>query len=197
VSDRFDAARAVADAVLFEGYVLYPYRASAPKNQIRWQWGVLFPRAFAEADGSERWRNRTECVVDPGSSPRLTVRVRGLHVQHRSVEVDGAPVSEVHVDGVPWVPWDEAVEWEVDLPAVPLLPLQGATHGSSWRCPAARSGSHSERRRHRVRRPGAPPRADRRRRERRRRVGGRQRCAREGHRGGRERGAGDGRYDDA
>ncbi len=128
MSDRFDAARAVADAVLFEGYVLYPYRASAPKNQVRWQWGVLFPRVFAEADGSERWRNRTECIVDPGSSPRLTVHVRGLHVQHRSVEVDGAPVTEVQVDGVPWVPWDEAVEWELDLPAVPLLPLQEATY---------------------------------------------------------------------
>ncbi|HEX4532119.1 MAG TPA: hypothetical protein VIA11_22235 [Acidimicrobiia bacterium] len=128
MSARFDAARAVADAVLFEGYVLYPYRASAPKNQVRWQWGVLFPRAFAEADGYERWRNRTECVVDPGSSPRLTVRVRGLHVQHRSVEVDGARVSEVQVDGVPWVPWDEAVEWEVDLPPVALLPLREATH---------------------------------------------------------------------
>ncbi|HVX94918.1 MAG TPA: hypothetical protein VHK47_08410, partial [Polyangia bacterium] len=33
----FDDARALADAVLFEGYSLYPYRASAPKNRIRWQ----------------------------------------------------------------------------------------------------------------------------------------------------------------
>ena len=159
MSARFDAARAVADAVLFEGYVLYPYRASAPKNQVRWQWGVLFPRAFAEADGYERWRNRTECVVDHGSSPRLTVRVRGLHVQHRSVEVEGAPVSEVQVDGVPWVPWDEAVEWEVDLPAVALLPfeLEGAqssvmaitdapvftTHCVNFPVPAARSNGVS------------------------------------------------------
>jgi len=33
---NFDDARKVADAVLFEGYVLYPYRASAAKNRIRW-----------------------------------------------------------------------------------------------------------------------------------------------------------------
>ena len=79
-------ARAVADAVLYEGYVLYPYRASAPKNQVRWQLGVLFPRAFAEADGSERWRSRTECIVDPGPTPQLTVRVRWLQVQRRSIE---------------------------------------------------------------------------------------------------------------
>ena len=29
-------ARAVADAVLYEGYLLYPYRASSQKNQARW-----------------------------------------------------------------------------------------------------------------------------------------------------------------
>lgn len=40
---RFDAARQVADAVLLEGYVLYPYRASAAKNRLRWQFGVLVP----------------------------------------------------------------------------------------------------------------------------------------------------------
>jgi hypothetical protein len=136
VSDRFAAARAVADTVLFEGYVLYPYRASAPKNQIRWQWGVLFPRAFADADGSERWACRTECVVDPGTATRLTVRVRGLQVQHRAVEAvrcgraDGelVPVSELEVDGVTWVPWDEAVEREIDLPPLPLFPLAAAQH---------------------------------------------------------------------
>ena len=129
-------ARAVADAVLFEGYVLYPYRASAPKNQVRWQWGVLFPPAFAEADGSERSRIRTECVVDPGSSASVDVRVRGLQVQRRSVEAilgehggrDLVPVSELDVDGVRWVPWDEAVEREIDLPPVTLLPLASARY---------------------------------------------------------------------
>ena len=41
VEDRFETARTVADAILYEGYVLYPYRASSRKNQVRFQWGVL------------------------------------------------------------------------------------------------------------------------------------------------------------
>ena len=45
VADRFADARAVADAVLYEGYLLYPYRASAAKNQVRWQFGVVVPPA--------------------------------------------------------------------------------------------------------------------------------------------------------
>lgn len=126
--DRFGLARAVADAVLYEGYVLYPYRASARKNQMRWQFGVLAPPAYARAEGSERSTMRTEVVVDPGSDAVLSVRIRCLQVQHRCVEAvrpDGTFVSVdgLAVDGVRWVPWDEAVEHEIDLEPVPLLPL--------------------------------------------------------------------------
>ena len=44
----FDDARAIADAVLYEGYALYPYRPSSPKNQLRFQFGVLAPRGWSE-----------------------------------------------------------------------------------------------------------------------------------------------------
>jgi hypothetical protein len=131
-TDRFAVARAVADAVLYEGYVLYPYRASARKNQLRWQFGVLVPPAGARADPSERAAARTEVIVDPGQEAALRVRVRCLQVQHRDVEaVDAAPggfapVERLAVDDRTWVPWDEAVEHEIDLPAIRLLPLAGA-----------------------------------------------------------------------
>ena len=127
--DRFAGARSVADAVLYEGYVLYPYRASAAKNQVRWQFGVLVPPAVSGTDPSERSWCRTECIVDPGQDAHLHVRVRFLHVQHRSVEAldpDGEsflPVDALDVDGIRWVEWDEAVEREIDLAPVPLLPV--------------------------------------------------------------------------
>jgi hypothetical protein len=41
---NLERARQVADAVLLEGYVLYPYRASATKNRYRVTFGVLAPR---------------------------------------------------------------------------------------------------------------------------------------------------------
>ncbi len=43
MSADWDRARAIADAVLYEGYLLYPYRANSSKNQSRWQFGVLGP----------------------------------------------------------------------------------------------------------------------------------------------------------
>ncbi|MET0729318.1 MAG: hypothetical protein ABWZ76_13570 [Acidimicrobiales bacterium] len=123
-TDPFAPAQRVADAVLWEGYVLYPYRASAAKNQVRWQYGVLAPRPYSEADSSERWSMQTECVVDLSPSAAVQVRLRYLQVQTRTVEeaVDEAfkPVAELEVDGALWASWDEAVEHVLDLPPVDL-----------------------------------------------------------------------------
>jgi hypothetical protein len=128
-SDRFESARLVADTVLYEGYVLYPYRASAQKNQLRWQFGVLAPPDYARASGAERWSMRSEVIVDPGDQPRLTVRIRCLQLQHRYIEATtdaGAtygPVDSLSIDGTPVVPWDEAVDHEIDIDVFDLLPV--------------------------------------------------------------------------
>lgn len=74
-----DMARAVADAVLFEGYLLYPYRASALKNRMRWQFGIIAPPGGGH---SEPLFARTECLVE-GSAAVLDVRLRFLQLRTR------------------------------------------------------------------------------------------------------------------
>jgi hypothetical protein len=108
-----DVAREVADAVLYEGYLLYPYRASARKNQNRWQWGVLVPPAYATAGHGEHASSHTECLLEPGTDPVLHLRLRFLQLQHRSG--GGGPVPE----------FDEAAEREVDE-VVPIRELLDA-----------------------------------------------------------------------
>lgn len=71
----------IASAVLYEGYLLYPYRASALKNQQRWNFGVLYPRVYAEQQsGADAWRSQTECLVRANSDAQLSVRVRFLQL---------------------------------------------------------------------------------------------------------------------
>ena len=101
-----DEVRRVADAVLYEGYILYPYRASAQKNRSRWQFGVLMPPGYAAADPSESSTMRAECVFEHRGQPTVEVTVRFLQVQRR--RTDGA-VQDASVPAV----WDEAVEQEV------------------------------------------------------------------------------------
>src|SRR6185312_11990118 len=98
-ADTFAGVRAVADAVLYECYVLYPYRASSQKNQSRWQFGVLMPAGFD--DPSERSACRTEVVMEARTGATLSLEVRFLHVQHRS----GGGLPE----------WDETVERRVSF----------------------------------------------------------------------------------
>jgi len=132
----FDAGRAVADAVLYEGYLLYPYKASALKNQMRWQFGVVVPQASRERGSTENAHQQTEILIDPecDAGTTLDVLVRFLHVQRRSVEAregDGfVPVGKLTVAGTPYVSFDETVEREIacslalgrqDAVAVPIV----------------------------------------------------------------------------
>ena len=124
-TDRFAAARAVADAVLYEGYVLYPYRASAPKNQVRWQFGVLVPPASPMPTTSER---AVGCAPSASSTPALIRRSRCACVASRcsaarssATAAGGGHSSAVTSAGRrrrTVVPWDEAVEHELDLVAI-------------------------------------------------------------------------------
>ena len=124
----FELARKVADAVLYEGYLLYPYRASAAKNQARWQFGVLMPRLWSESGPDEPWSTQTECLLEPEEATTVRVLVRFLHVQSKTVEVVDVEagtfneVSGLPVDGSELLPWDEATEQEVTVTA-PLARL--------------------------------------------------------------------------
>ncbi|MEV7084425.1 hypothetical protein AB0O07_00745 [Streptomyces sp. NPDC093085] len=130
---ELDRVRAVADAVLYEGYLLYPYRASAHKNRSRWQFGVLGPPHATAASFAEEPGMAMGCLlsVPPGGPVPAEVTLRLRFLQHQVREVrrrtgDGAEhaVPELVVAGTSVLSWDEAVEREIDLGPVPLT---GAT----------------------------------------------------------------------
>lgn len=114
----FDRARAIADAVLFEGYVLYPYRSCSTKNRYRWTFGVLAPREWSDAGGCEPSWLEAQVLVE-GATPRLRGRLRFLQVVDRRVEVpDGngfCPVVRLEVGGRVLVPWEEGEIQEIDF----------------------------------------------------------------------------------
>ena len=86
----------IAKAVLYEGYILYPYRPSSVKNQQRWNFGVLCPRSYSEAqNGSEAWTMQTECLVEGSSLTGLEVRVRFLQLVARSLGELIMPVGDL------------------------------------------------------------------------------------------------------
>jgi hypothetical protein len=117
-------ARQVADAVLYEGYLLYPYRASSAKNQVRWQFGILGPDGAAAAGAGEATSMSAEVLVEASDGATLDAHLRFLQVQARVVQRrvgDGwEAIDELVVGGTRWVPFHEAVAREIALPGLPI-----------------------------------------------------------------------------
>jgi hypothetical protein len=143
VSANWDRARRVADAVLYEGYLLYPYRGTSSKNQSRWQWGVLGPPGAAEAGIGEDDRLSAQFLVDGIAA--VTLVVRFLQLQHRGAERDIGcrryqPVDELTTPAGSWLSWDEAVEIEL-----PFGPFEIGDPAGRWSLPvSAPSGTGIE-----------------------------------------------------
>ncbi|MDB4959790.1 MAG: hypothetical protein JWO36_7359 [Myxococcales bacterium] len=111
----FEVARAIADAVLLEGYALYPYRASAPKNRFRWSFGVLAPRAWSEAGGCEASWLEAQILV-AGAPARITGQLRFFHIERRRVEdAEARSVSSLDGEGGLAVAWDEGIVQTIEL----------------------------------------------------------------------------------
>jgi hypothetical protein len=119
--DSLASVRAVADAVLYEGYLLYPYRATSAKNQVRWQFGVLGPPGAADHGFGEEPSLAVQCLLLPVAERwSLEIHLRFLQLQVRTVEQYDdqqgfAPVEELVAGEQRWLGWDEAVEQHVVL----------------------------------------------------------------------------------
>lgn len=125
---NLEAVEAVARAVLYEGYNLYPYRPAAVKNRQRWTFGGIYPRAYSDAQGgTDPWTIQTECLLEGQTSTRLEVRLRFLQLIARRVGELPVPLptlpagAESDLRLVPRLcvgqrliePWQEATEREV------------------------------------------------------------------------------------
>ncbi len=122
----------IANAVLYEGYLLYPYRPSV-KNRQRWTFGGLYPRSYSEASqGSDPWMSQTECLVEEGERAFLSVRVRFLQLQTRRAERAGVSPNDGQSD------WQEAVERVIDAGEQELAALVARPHSCAFLFPRRR-----------------------------------------------------------
>jgi hydrogenase maturation protease len=128
---NLDLVKKIADAVLYEGYILYPYRASAVKNRRRFNWGVLAPESYSAAQrGTENYRMQTEVLFLGDENTEIDLTVRFLHLREREVhQVDDAtselnPVEILEIGGKIFQTWQEAVEREVNVTIGAKVALQ-------------------------------------------------------------------------
>lgn len=142
-----DRAKAVADAVLYEGYILYPYRASATKNRHRWTPGGLFPKdyeSFGEASSF-----RAEALVEADDASEIDLLARFLHTQSRRVCRVSAgagssetaryePLDSLEADGRRYISFDEAVERRVEIATIAIDDILDAPKRIAFSFPETR-----------------------------------------------------------
>ncbi len=82
---NFEPLEKIANAVLYEGFLLYPYRKSSVKNQQRWHFGTIPP-------SPDENLMQTECLVegDHNTATIVDIRVRFLQQEiEREVKLCG------------------------------------------------------------------------------------------------------------
>ncbi len=142
----------IVDAVLYEGYILYPYRPSV-KNRQRWTFGGLYPRGYCQAQGAgDTWSMQTECLLRGTGNTVVQVVVRFLHLQARLVgQLDRrcaelAPgeepafhvVDKLEVGDRLLQTWQEAMQRDVVLEGLDLVSLTGEPRQRQITFPASR-----------------------------------------------------------
>ena len=141
----------IVKAVLYEGYLLYPYRPSSVKNQQRFNFGVVYPRAYSEQeDGTEAWTMQTQCLIEGDAQTQCAVQVRFLRMVDRSIgkvrhtsnqvsslaDADIESVGRLQLNGETYQPWQEAAEEDIDVTefnvsALASWPMQWPFHLSA------------------------------------------------------------------
>ena len=156
---NLDRVEKIANAVLYEGYILYPYRSSSVKNRQRWNFGALCPPAYSQAQGeTEACSMQTECLISGDERATLDVKVRFLHLLTREVGVpnsdcglriadwhddklkssisDFRVVESLHVGDRTFYTWQEAVEREINLSDLSLSELVAQPRRQAFSFPA-------------------------------------------------------------
>ena len=83
----FASVDLIARAILYEGYMLYPYRTSSLKNRQPCAFGSLYPRSYAQATGDiEPWLMQIECLVRGDGSTALQGAVRFLQARDQNAD---------------------------------------------------------------------------------------------------------------
>jgi len=129
----------VIHAVLYEGHILYPYRASAKKNRQRFTFGRVYPDVYSRAEnGAEPSVMQTQCLLEVPDSAHLEVAVRFLQPMARDIGALAAPlrklpapdnpdffhvVPHLEIEGKFYVSWQEVVERTIAAPGVTLSEL--------------------------------------------------------------------------
>lgn len=143
----------IAHAVLYEGYILYPYRPSQ-KNTQRWTFGGIVPRAYSDSHPSGASSiMQCQCLLRVEPNAKLDVIVRFLHPMLRQIGKFPRPlerwsprdipafetVEMLAVDDHRYHTWQEAAERMIHLDDIDVAALAKQPACRRFQIPGSRA----------------------------------------------------------
>src|SRR5437764_15309389 len=106
---NFEPVEKIANAVLYEGFLLYPYRRSSVKNQQRWHFGTLGP-----SGGYDPTEMQTECLVEATERTTIEIKIRFLQGEtERELSLSGISFGvPLESRSFSFPPIEGAAEWQ-------------------------------------------------------------------------------------
>ena len=119
IEARFAGVRRIAEAVLYSGCQLYPYRAQVAGGRPGRLTGLLVPPAWGARSG-EHAVQRTECLLEPDPDATLLAELRFLHTRRCTVQRTGPDgvyrdTPSLRLADRLLTGWDEGVEERIQL----------------------------------------------------------------------------------
>lgn len=132
--------QAIEGAVLYDGFILYPYRETPLRRQRRWSFGPLYPRAYALTRDAQLCSQQVQCLIRGDTDTQVEIRTCFLQLTDRQPgrlaepvtalprysDPEFTPVERLDLGDESHHRWQEALEREVVLPAASLTELSGA-----------------------------------------------------------------------
>ena len=116
---NFDGVEKIAAAILYEGYILYPYRKSAIKNRQRWNFGTLYPQVYAvQQRPQEPFRLVAELLAIADQHATIDLKISFLQLVRQQDPAGPHELSDLSLA------WDEAVERTSEHPCIDLHNLR-------------------------------------------------------------------------
>ncbi len=91
---NFQPMEKIADAVLHEGFLLYPYRKSSTKNQRPFHFGSIYPKS-----DSNPGLMQTECLMVGNADTRVHIKIRFLQSEaERELSLAGLAFATLPIE---------------------------------------------------------------------------------------------------
>jgi hypothetical protein len=102
--------------LLYEGYALYPYRGTAPKNKTAIPFGILYPESFCCANPYKKSTMQTHCLFYGDMETSLKISYQFLHLSTPDDDCQSDSIAVEREINTGWIHLQNLLQEKLNIP---------------------------------------------------------------------------------